>query len=388
MKTLRPDYYETFHCIADACPITCCQEWKIYVDPDTESLWNTLSVPGDLPDKKVSLTDYLTTREQQRVIALNPDHRCPFLAENKLCHLVLAHGDSVLSETCTVFPRESHTFSSHKEQSLMPCCPAVIDLFQEKETLTFPILPEISDHSEVLLFQIRQEMIRAFTTESSNSDSDSSISCEEILLELFYILRELSRHEHPAPEMIREYFSSANRSALHRAISEIELPLTDTLDEASELLLDLSVNYEKEGLYQEFLSPILLCAQTVFPELSEEELHAHWKDFQKGLSPFQTLFRNFLANELYSDLVLPDYSIKEMLLKLQWIAMEYTAIRQSLFFSWLEHPSLSYERVRQTIVILTRMTGYEDEDIFSYLENSFESPFWDWGYFALIVGRP
>ena len=24
----------------------------------------------------------------------------------------------------------------------------------------------------------------------------------------------------------------------------------------------------------------------------------------------------------------------------------------------------------------------------TYLENSFESPFWDWGYFALIVGRP
>ena len=87
----------------------------------------------------------------------------------------------------------------------MPCCPAVIDLFQEKETLTFPILPEISDHSEVLLFQIRQKMIRAFTTESSNSDSDSSISCEEIFLELFYILRELSRQEHPGPEMIREY---------------------------------------------------------------------------------------------------------------------------------------------------------------------------------------
>ena len=105
---------------------------------------------------------------------------------------------------------------------------------------------------------------------------------------------------------------------------------------------------KKRDCIRNFYSPILLCAQTVFPELSEEELHAHWKDFQKGLSPFQTLFRNFLANELYSDLVLPDYSIKEMLLKLQWIAMEYTAIRQSLFFSWLGHPSLSYERVRQT----------------------------------------
>jgi len=33
------------------------------------------------------------------------------------------------------------------------------------------------------------------------------------------------------------------------------------------------------------------------------------------------------------------------------------------------------------------MTGYNEEDIFEYLENSFEDPLWDWGYFALILGR-
>ena len=35
MKRIRPDFYNEFHCIADSCTITCCQEWKIAVDPDT-----------------------------------------------------------------------------------------------------------------------------------------------------------------------------------------------------------------------------------------------------------------------------------------------------------------------------------------------------------------
>ena len=46
-----------------------------------------------------------------------------------------------------------------------------------------------------------------------------------------------------------------------------------------------------------------------------------------------------------------------------------------------------YESIRQHMVILSRMTGYENDDIYEYLENSFESPIWDWGYFALIVGK-
>ena len=32
------------------------------------------------------------------------------------------------------------------------------------------------------------------------------------------------------------------------------------------------------------------------------------------------------------------------------------------------------------------MTGYDKEDIYEYLENSFEELIWDWGYLALIIG--
>ena len=39
MKRIRPDYYDKFACIADQCSITCCQEWKIGVDADTNRKW-------------------------------------------------------------------------------------------------------------------------------------------------------------------------------------------------------------------------------------------------------------------------------------------------------------------------------------------------------------
>ena len=48
---------------------------------------------------------------------------------------------------------------------------------------------------------------------------------------------------------------------------------------------------------------------------------------------------------------------------------------------------MPHEIVRDYLVVITRMTGYEEEDIYEYLENSFESVQWEWGYFALIVGR-
>lgn len=60
--------------------------------------------------------------------------------KNKLCRLVLEHGEDAISETCQVFPRETHSFADHEEASLMPCCPAVIDLWaaQDATPLTFP----------------------------------------------------------------------------------------------------------------------------------------------------------------------------------------------------------------------------------------------------------
>lgn len=97
MQTVYPDYYAQFRCTADKCPITCCQEWKISVDDNTLKRWAALNPPVDS-----KLFTYV--QDGQRVIALNSRHVCPFLEKNKLCRLVLEHGEDAISETCQVSP--------------------------------------------------------------------------------------------------------------------------------------------------------------------------------------------------------------------------------------------------------------------------------------------
>lgn len=130
---IKPDFYDCFSCIADRCPFTCCQEWKIAVDDTTNEVWkNTAPPTGTVPAKK-SLKDYTAWKDEVRIIRLNRKHVCPFLDKEKLCTLVLNYGDRILSETCRIFPREIHEFPDRNEYTLMPGCPAVIDFLKVKK---------------------------------------------------------------------------------------------------------------------------------------------------------------------------------------------------------------------------------------------------------------
>ena len=378
MQRIRPDYYEKFTCIAGRCPITCCQEWKIAVDADTNRKWKKILPPEDMADKKKNLSAYTIQKDGIQVIGLNENHRCPFLADNKLCRLVSTYGDKVLSETCTVFPREVHAFQTHEEETLMPCCPAVLDLWKEEE-IHFPEV-HVPRKTNMILFQIRKKIIASF--------QNSKKSVEDSLLENFYVLLELLK-DSISKERILDYFSEDTLLQLQEAIDEVELPVFDTIVECNELLLDLAVNYRKEGLYQKYLNPVADLAEHLFERYETEEILEKWMLFQRKLLPHQNLFHNFLENEVFSDLLVPDGNLKQMVIKMQWIAMEYTAIRQSLFLKWLNDgcQELSYETVRDYVVVITRMMGYDEEDICEYLTNSFEALIWDWGYLALIVGK-
>ena len=244
---LTPDYYNKFTCIADKCPITCCKEWKIAVDADTNRRWKKLLPPDTVPECRKNLSAYTTKKDGQRVIGLDAMHRCPFLDEAKLCRLVSTYGDSVLSETCTTFPREYHTFHDHKEGMLMPCCPAVIDLWRD----TLLDFPQVSDPDA--LFLIRASIMDLI--------QDTNISIEEALLESFYILSELAKNAPITIAKVTEYFSPASLAELRAAIHDVELPAADTWMECNELLQDLSVNYIEESLYAPYLNPLITLAE-------------------------------------------------------------------------------------------------------------------------------
>lgn len=379
MERITPDYYDKFTCIADKCSITCCQEWKIAVDADTNRRWKKIMPPEDVTEQKKNLSAYTTHKDGTRVIGLDENHQCPFLSSDKLCRLVCTYGDKVLSETCTIFPREVHRFDNHEEATLVPCCPAVIDLWKEKAD--FPTNnSQIKLEKESLLFSIRDRIIEMIQNEEQ--------PVEDALLQSFYIMLELYNGE-PSEDLVQEYFSEDTLKQLQEAIFKVELPELDTFEECNELLLDISENYRKEGLYKKYLDPVTSLAERISEEYDENEMLDKWTAFKKEFSQYDQLIRNFLENEMFSDLVMPDGNLEQMVIQMQWIAMEYTVIRQSIFLKWLQDGcgKFTYETVRDYMVIITRMTGYDEEDIYEYLENSFESLVWDWGYFALIVGK-
>lgn len=375
MRRVRPDYYEKFQCIADRCTITCCQEWKIGVDNETNRKWKKLLPPDTVVDKKKNLSAYTVKKDGMRVIVLDEKLRCPFLNEEKLCRLVCTYTDRVLSDTCTQFPREVHRFSTHEEETLMPCCPAVIDIWKDAKEIVFPKVDrEYKNH----LFVIREHMMELL--------EDSTQRLEDQLKQGFYILLELNKQDSLTMQLINEYFSGESVAQLREAISQIPMDELDSMDECNELLQDLAVNYQKEGLYKKYLDPILLQAKQLSETYAADTMCEDLQLFEKQFRQWQPLLRKFLLNEFYSDLLVPDGDLESMIVSMQWIGMEYAVIRHSVFLKCLERKQFTYEELRDYMVVITRMTGYEQEDIVEYLQNSFESLVWDWGYFALVTG--
>ena len=261
----------------------------------------------------------------------------------------------------------------------MPCCPAVIDLWaaQDATPLTFPH-PNIDS----IPFFIRSAVIDAILQQTDRLP-------EQILSACFYMIQEIHRKKKPTKDFVSDCFSEKSFCQLYDAMDDLSPDCIDSVLECNELLLDLSVNYQKEQLYREWLTPLTQQAETLSELLTEpeEELPMQWQAFRTAFAQYEPLMRSYLANEVYSELLFFEDTTKHMLVRLQWLMLQYAALRQSLFLIWQDSPeAFSYEKVREALVIINRMTGYDEEDIYEYLGNSFESLLWDWGYFALLAG--
>ena len=96
---IKPNYYDSFKCIATKCKHNCCIGWEIDIDENTLERYKNLS--GTL------------SKELKENISLNPtphfvlgaNERCPFLDKNNLCRLILQGGDDMLCEICKEHPR-------------------------------------------------------------------------------------------------------------------------------------------------------------------------------------------------------------------------------------------------------------------------------------------
>lgn len=118
MKLRKPDYYDSFSCIAGACPDTCCRGWSIVVDAASAERFATLQ--GDIGAR---LRAALACQDGETVITCRPDGRCQMLEDDGLCSLQSACGEESLCQVCHRFPRFVTQIGLNQEWGLSLSCP-------------------------------------------------------------------------------------------------------------------------------------------------------------------------------------------------------------------------------------------------------------------------
>lgn len=110
MKTVKQDFYDSFMCLADKCPKTCCQGWQVIRDD------------GSLMPFK--------------------EGKCVNLTENGLCSIVLAKGEEAIDYVCHMYPRHVEEYDGVREWSLSISCPEAARIVVTSSTKAAYIVTE------------------------------------------------------------------------------------------------------------------------------------------------------------------------------------------------------------------------------------------------------
>ena len=117
MQIRFPQYYQMFHCIASACPDSCCKEWEVDVDDAAASYYRSLG--GDLGAR---LRQVLKDTEDGTVMTIE-NGRCPMWRQDGLCRIQAELGHDALCQVCREFPRLRHDYGDFVEYGLELSCP-------------------------------------------------------------------------------------------------------------------------------------------------------------------------------------------------------------------------------------------------------------------------
>jgi lysine-N-methylase len=114
-----------FKCIAQACEDSCCTGMKVLLTPaDRERLTAAMARPGDKEELEAKVAP-LPERPDgfESEITLRPDRTCSFLEGDRLCSVWKRHGESVLPDVCSLFPRVLSYLEERVEVAGTLACP-------------------------------------------------------------------------------------------------------------------------------------------------------------------------------------------------------------------------------------------------------------------------
>jgi lysine-N-methylase len=113
----KPSYYDSFCCIASACPDSCCHLWEVELEPEVAERYRAME--GEL-GQTLRSSIY---QEDGRYFFANVEGRCPMWRRDGLCRLQVELGEEALSHVCREFPRLRQDYGEFLELGLEMSCP-------------------------------------------------------------------------------------------------------------------------------------------------------------------------------------------------------------------------------------------------------------------------
>lgn len=159
MKTIVPNYYKEFKCVASKCTDTCCAGWEIIIDEETYQKYN--KVRGEFGER---LKSNLTLYEDGEPGFILQNDNCPFLNKNNLCDIYTELGEESLCYTCKTYPRLIEEYSDIQEIGISLSCPEAARLIlQSSKPVTFEVLEDdgIQNPYDDINFDISIQLISA-----------------------------------------------------------------------------------------------------------------------------------------------------------------------------------------------------------------------------------
>ena len=259
MRYTKPHFYDTFECLADRCPDTCCAGWQIVIDED--SLDKYEQVEGPFGNRLANSIDW----EEGTFLQYERERRCAFLNEQNFCDIYTELAPDALCDTCRMYPRHIEMYDGLREESLSLSCPEAArimltcqeptqilsweteeeeDSFDEDE-MDFLLFTRLEDAREVM-FQILRErrldirqrmtMVEMLAEKMQQCvDECRDYEIDDVIIEAEEALREACAAIEEKDAGILE----ATRMDAESDWDEIDLSLKDRMDKEEDNLPDV-----------------------------------------------------------------------------------------------------------------------------------------------------
>ena len=127
-QEMKLSAYSRFQCLAEQCPMTCCQGLDIHVDPQTLQKWREFT---DREESKRLLADTVHSESNGNAsvnMRRQDDEFCIALSADGLCTIQVRHGHDLLPQNCRDYPRSVLESDTRRLESLQLSCPEAVRL--------------------------------------------------------------------------------------------------------------------------------------------------------------------------------------------------------------------------------------------------------------------